>query len=159
MMAAPYFSAFNVTHAFMADMLRRRSGTIVHVGSPASYVAWPSSVAYAAGRTALRGLHEALAADLAGTGVKSCHVVFGRVDSPYSETNENVAARMPGLARVVPTITTEDCARVIGRVVRRPRDTVMYPVHLRVAHGLFRVLPGVTRKLFRKTGYVPPEGP
>ncbi len=86
-------------------------------------------------------------------------MVFGRVDTPYSATNVNVEARMPGLARIVPTITTDDCARVIGRVVRRPRDTVMYPVQLRVAHGLFRVLPGVTRKLFRKTGYAPPDGP
>jgi short-subunit dehydrogenase len=156
MMAAPYFSAFNVTHAFMRDMLARKSGTIVHVGSPASYVAWPSSVGYAAGRGALRGLHEALSADLAGTGVKSCHVVFGRVDSPYFATNVNVEDRMPGLARIVPRVKPDDCARVIARVVRRPRDTTMYPAPLRITYGLFKLFPGVTRRLLRRTGYTPP---
>lgn len=158
MMAAPYFSAFNVTHAFMRGMLARRSGVIVHVGSPASFAAWPSSVGYAAGRGALRGLHEALTADLAGSGVRSCHVIFGRVDSPYFDTNANTADRMPGLARLVPTITPEECARVIARVVRRPKDTTLHPANLRFTYGLFRVIPGVMRRLLRKSGYAPENG-
>ena len=36
MMDAPYFAAFNVTHAFMRGMLEQGRGVFVHVGSPAS---------------------------------------------------------------------------------------------------------------------------
>ena len=42
MMNAPYFAAFNVTHAFMSDMLSRRSGVLIHVNSPVAEMVWPS---------------------------------------------------------------------------------------------------------------------
>ena len=60
MMQAPYFAAFNLTHAFMRDMLNRNSGVIIHVGSPASLCPMPSGAGYNAARWALRGLHESL---------------------------------------------------------------------------------------------------
>src|SRR5215469_1890751 len=65
MVRAPYLAAFNMSHAFMQDMLARRSGILVHVNSPASIFPWPSSVGYTAARWALRGLHESLCQDLA----------------------------------------------------------------------------------------------
>jgi NAD(P)-dependent dehydrogenase (short-subunit alcohol dehydrogenase family) len=96
MMGAPYFAAFNVTHAFMREMLAEGRGVIVHVGSPASICTWPSSTGYAASRWALRGLHESLCDDLRGTGVRSCHVLFGRVSSPYFEHNPDTATQATG---------------------------------------------------------------
>ena len=83
MMNAPYFAAFTITHAFLPGMLERDSGTIISVNSPACIAAWPSSVGYAATRAALKGFHDALSQDLAATGVNACHVIFGRIDSPY----------------------------------------------------------------------------
>src|SRR4029077_15619498 len=44
MAQAPFLAAFNMTHAFMRDMLARRSGIVIHVNSPASIFPWPSSV-------------------------------------------------------------------------------------------------------------------
>ena len=71
MMRAPYFAAFNLTHAFMAAMLERGAGVFIHVGSPVSIFTWPSCTGYAEARWALRGMHEALCDDLHGTGVHS----------------------------------------------------------------------------------------
>ena len=48
MMNAPYFAAFNITHAFMTSMLERGSGTVIHINSPAAYFPWPSTVGYTA---------------------------------------------------------------------------------------------------------------
>jgi len=87
MMEAPYFAAFNVNHAFLRPMIDMKRGVLVHVSSPASLFPWPSSAGYAAARWALRGMHEALCQDLAGTGLSSCHVVFGRVSSEYFANN------------------------------------------------------------------------
>ncbi len=152
MMQAPYLAAFNVTHAFMRDMLARRSGVIIHVNSPAAIFPWPSSVGYAAARWALRGLHEALCQDLAGTGVRSCQVVFGKVSSPYFAHNPGVEEAMPGIARTIRTLTPAECGKLIARVAQRPRRQVLHPFMLRFygwTHSLFPPLP---RWLLRVTG-------
>jgi short-subunit dehydrogenase len=152
MVRAPYLAAFNVTHAFMRDMLARRSGVIVHVNSPASIFPWPSSVGYAAARWALRGLHQSLCQDLAGTGVSSCHVVFGRVDSPYFDHNPGVTQNIPAIARTIRTLSTYECGRVIAEIAERPQPELLYPLALRLYGWSFHVAPGLVRWLLRITG-------
>ena len=152
MIQAPYLAAFNMTHAFMRDMLARRSGVVIHVNSPASIFPWPSSVGYAAARWALRGLHESLCQDLAGTGVTSCHVVFGRVDSAYFEHNPGVAENVPRIARTIRTLSTDECGRVIAELAERPRREVLHPLALRLYGWSFRAAPGLVRWLLRVTG-------
>jgi uncharacterized protein len=152
MVQAPYLAAFNVSHAFMRDMLARRSGIFVHVGSPAAFFPWPSSVGYAASRWALRGLHESLCQDLAGTGVRSCHVVFGRVDSPYFEHNPGVTESIPRIASTIRTLSTDECGRVIADLAARPRRELLYPFMLRLYGWTYRALPALVLWLLRITG-------
>lgn len=153
MMGAPHFAAFNTTHAFMKDMLDRGSGLLIHITSPVSLFPWPSSVGYAAARWAMRGMHEALRADLHGTGVRSCHLVLGEVSSEYFEHNPGAEERIPAIARTIPTLTPEECARIIARLMRRPRAQAVYPFMLRMYYWMSLVFPGAVRTLLRVTGY------
>ncbi len=152
MMGAPYGAAFNVTHAFMADMLAAKQGVIVHVGSPFSMLPWPGAVAYGASRWALRGLHEALCQDLRGTGVHSCHVVFGKVSSAYFENNPGSEDHIPGVGKLIREVSPEECADVIAGVIRRPRAEVQHPPLLRAFYGAARVMPGTVKWLTALTG-------
>jgi NAD(P)-dependent dehydrogenase (short-subunit alcohol dehydrogenase family) len=152
MMQAPYLAAFNITHAFMRDMLARRSGVIIHVNSPASIFPWPSSVGYAAARWALRGLHESLCQDLSGTGVRSCNVVFGRVNSPYYEHNPGAAENMPRIANTIRTLSTDECGRIIARLAERPRRDSLHPFMLRLYGWSYRLAPALVLWLLRLTG-------
>jgi len=127
MVAAPYLAASNLCQAFLPDMLERRAGLLIHVGSPASRIPWPAATSYTAMRWALRGLHEALCQDLVGTGVRSCHVVFGEVSSPYFGAQPDHPQSAAGGRPVVPVVTPERCAEVILRTVRRPRREVVHP--------------------------------
>jgi uncharacterized protein len=147
MMGAPYLAAFNVTHAFMADLLRRGSGHVIHVGSPASRIPWPGATGYIAARWALRGLHEALSQDLRGTGVHSSHVVFGKVSSNYFSTNAQAEERLPWVGRLMRVLSPEDCARVLVGVARRPRREVVVPWMLRAFYAIERAAPGLARWL------------
>ena len=147
MMNAPYQAAYNLTHAFMSSLLQARRGVIVHVGSPASITPWPGATAYAATRWALRGLHEALRQDLAGTGVHSCHVVFGEVSSPYFETNAVPRETLPTLSRWVPAISPEECARVILDTIRRPRAEVIHPRKVWWLVWAARLMPPLGRRV------------
>lgn len=152
MMKAPYFAAFNISRAFMREMLARRSGILIHVGSPACIFPWPSSVGYTAARWALRGLHESLCQDLEGTGVCSCHILFGRVDSPYFEHNPGVAEAMPTIARTVRILSTDECGRLIAQLAENPKRERMHPFALRLYASVHRVAPGLVLWLLRRTG-------
>lgn len=152
MMDAPYHAAFNLTHAFMPALLQRGSGLIVHVNSPASALTWPGATGYAAARWALRGLHEALCQDLAGTKVRSTHVVVGLVRSEYWIHNPDSERHLPAAARIIPPLTPEECAEVILRVVRRPRREVIHPFLLRVFYWAGTIAPPLVRWLGTATG-------
>ena len=152
MIGSPYLAAANASRMFLSEMLDRRSGTLIHVNSPACNMPWPSAVGYTASRFALRGLHETLSQDLAGSWVRTCHVVFGRVDSEYFEHNPGVAERMPGIAATIRTLTVEECANVLADVVARPRTLVVRPLMLRFYYWNNLVAPWLTRWLLRVTG-------
>jgi short-subunit dehydrogenase len=152
MMEAPFLAAFNLCHAFMADMLEARAGTIIHVGSPASRIPWPGATGYISARWALRGLHESLCQDLRGTGLQSCHVVFGEVSSSYFDNNPGVRDSMPRLGRLIPVLTPERCAEIIVRTACRPRRQVVAPTMLRLMYWTAAVAPAPTRWLVARTG-------
>jgi NADP-dependent 3-hydroxy acid dehydrogenase YdfG len=149
---APYRAAWYVTRAFLPAMLAARRGAIVHVGSPASLVTWPSATSYTAARWALRGLHEALRQDLVGTGVTTSHVLFGEVATEYFDVNPDSHDSIPGLGRLAGVIDAERCARIIRRTIERPRAQVLDPPLLAAMQVMNRVSPGLVRLLARRSG-------
>lgn len=149
MMDAPYFAAFNVSHAFLPAMLARDKGVIITINSPAAFISWPSAVGYTAARAALRGFHDALAQDLAGTGVRACHAVFGHVSSPYWEANPGSLDKMPRLAGTLPSLTPKDCAAALTDLARNPRHTLIRPWLLQVYIFADRLFPWLVRRLVR----------
>lgn len=149
---APFRSAYHVTSAFLPGLLAQRAGVIVHVGSPASIVPWPGSTGYAISRWALRGYHEALLQDLHGTGVRSCHVLFGEVTSDYFAANPDSYDHIPTVGSLIPAITPLQAAEVIVRTMHVPRDEVFHPGTLAALRLGQRIAPGTMRTLARVTG-------
>jgi NAD(P)-dependent dehydrogenase (short-subunit alcohol dehydrogenase family) len=72
---------FRLTRAFLPAMLARASGVLVHVGSVAGRQPFPGNAAYGASKYGLRGFHEVLCTELAGTGVRSLLIEPGPVDT------------------------------------------------------------------------------
>ncbi|MEL6181097.1 MAG: SDR family NAD(P)-dependent oxidoreductase, partial [Myxococcota bacterium] len=133
-------------------MLDRDRGLIIHVGSPASIMPWPGATAYICSRWALRGLHEALCMDLAGTGLRSSHVLFGKVSSEYFEANTDSEQHIPTIANIIPVSTPEVCASILQEVIRRPRRDVFYPPMLRAFDLVNHLAPSLVRALVTRTG-------
>jgi NADP-dependent 3-hydroxy acid dehydrogenase YdfG len=151
MMDAPFFAAFLVARAFLPAMLKRGTGQIIHVNSPAAYQPWPHSALYAASRGALRSLHEALRQDLAGSGVLSSHITFGKVSSDYFLSNPGTEERLPRIARTFRTLSPEACAALILRLIDRPSAETMHPPLLAFYLRVWRIWPGLVRWLIRIT--------
>jgi NAD(P)-dependent dehydrogenase (short-subunit alcohol dehydrogenase family) len=110
--------AFAVARAFLPTMRAVGRGIFVSVGSVADHVGFAENAAYAASKYGLRGLHETLAAEYRGSGVRLTLVSPGPTDTdiwaPFDpETREGFPSRAQMLR---PT----DVAEAIAFAASRP---------------------------------------
>jgi len=156
MIALPYLAAFRLCRAFLPGMLSRRSGMILNVNSPAALMPWSGATGYAASRWALRGLTEALRADLHGTAVRVCEVMLGETSSNYFEANPGSYTRMPALAKYLPVLTPEQAAKHIVKAIQQNRSTYTAPFMLAVNLFFLRLLPGLFKTISWKGDFPHP---
>lgn len=71
-----------IVHAFLGDMRERGSGHVLTIGSIADRQVFSENGAYAASKHASRALHEAMRAELRGSGVRVTLISPGPVDTP-----------------------------------------------------------------------------
>jgi uncharacterized protein len=152
MTAVPYLAAACLTASFLPAMLRRREGHIVNMTSPACFLPWAGATAYSVARWAMRGLSEALAADLDGTGVDVSLVAPGKVASEYFEHNPGSEERIPGIARVYRTLAPEEAAKAVIFAIEGRRRLVVRPRLLQLTVWWSRHFPWMVAPLVRMTG-------
>ena len=80
----------------MGEMLARQSEHIVNVTSLGAVTPWPGATSYIASRYAMVGLHEALVADLRGTGVEPTICYFAKVRVRSGSTIPGARSGCPG---------------------------------------------------------------
>ncbi|MGH9090443.1 MAG: SDR family NAD(P)-dependent oxidoreductase [Acidimicrobiales bacterium] len=80
-MTVNYLSPVAITLALLPRMLERRHGTFVNVSSLGGRLGITTEAAYSGSKFALAGWSEAMAADLAGTGVHVKLVLPGAIDT------------------------------------------------------------------------------
>src|SRR5689334_870087 len=85
--AAPLYAALYVTRAFLPQMLDRGSGSIGNVTFIGAFLPWPGATGCTAVRWGMRGLHEAMRADLRDTNLSATLIAASAVDTEYWGTN------------------------------------------------------------------------
>lgn len=80
-MTVNYYSPVAITLALLPRMLERHQGTIVNVSSVGGRLGITTEAAYSGSKFALAGWSEAIAADLAGTGIRVKLVLPGAIDT------------------------------------------------------------------------------
>lgn len=114
---------FLIAHALVPAMVRRGNGHLVTIGSSSDRIAYPGNAAYAAGKYGVRGLHEVIAAELAGTGVRTTLVSPGAVDTEMWDPID--PDRTEGFRKRADMMRAEDVAEaVLFAVTREERVTV-----------------------------------
>ena len=151
MIEVPYLAAFNLTRAFLPNMLARRSGAIACITSPASYVVWPNACAYTAARQALAGFTDALRTEAKGSGISVTLVVLGMVDSRYWEHNPGSREHAPEVNPLIaPVLTPEDAAEAIFAGVEARKRTVVKPAIFRALFLLNALAPRLVASQLRR---------
>ena len=114
-LVAPFF----VLHEFLSEMLARKSGHVVTMGSIADRHVFPENAAYAAAKFGLRAMHEALRADLAGTGVRATLISPAAVNTElWDEFDTGEAQR--GLPTRDRMLDADSVARAVMFAVTQP---------------------------------------
>jgi NADP-dependent 3-hydroxy acid dehydrogenase YdfG len=117
---ANLFGPFRLIRAFLPEMIERRSGHIIGVGSIADRTTFPENAAYAGSKHAFRVLHETLRMELRGTGVRATLVSPGPVNTdlwdPVDPDNR------PGFTARSKMLLPEAVGDAIAWIATRPAE-------------------------------------
>jgi len=144
MIELPYLAAFCVTKAFLPEMMARRSGHIVNITSPASYMAWPNAAGYIAARQALKGFSDGMRQEVTSNGIAVSLVILGTVESSYWEHNPGSRERVP---RGFAPLSTTEAADTIVRAITRNKKYMVRPGLFRLLFAMEAMVPGITSRL------------
>jgi NADP-dependent 3-hydroxy acid dehydrogenase YdfG len=109
---------FLLARLLVPELRRRGSGHLVTIGSIADHVAFPGSSAYAASKFGLRGMHQVIAAELAGSGVRTTLISPGPVDTAIWDTIDPDSK--PGFTKRKDMLQAGDVAAAVLFAVTRP---------------------------------------
>jgi NAD(P)-dependent dehydrogenase (short-subunit alcohol dehydrogenase family) len=122
---------FLLVRAFLPYMLRRGSGHVIDVGSVAGRVPLPGNAAYAASKYGLRGLHEVLAEEIRGTGLRATLVEPAATDTAlWDALDPDSRGDLPSRAEM---LRPEDVARVVLFAATQPPGVEIPLVSVRAA--------------------------
>jgi NAD(P)-dependent dehydrogenase (short-subunit alcohol dehydrogenase family) len=111
-------ASFLLARAFLPAMRAAGEGVFVSIGSVADHTGFPENAAYAASKYGLRGLHETLAAEFHGTGVRLTLVSPGATDTTIWDPF--APERRPGFLPRAAMLRPEDVADAVLFAATRP---------------------------------------
>ena len=140
------FGAIFGARAAVPIFRRQGSGTLINVGSVLSKVGNPFVPSYTISKFGLRGMSEALRAELADEpDIHVCYVLPYAVGTPHFEGGANEVGRKA--YALPPAQSPEKVARAIVRLAGRPRRELHVPAVAALGVALHKVLPNSTEKL------------
>jgi len=111
----------HIDRAVVPLMVRRRRGTVIHIGSIAGRQAYPGGNVYCATKHAARALTDGLRIDLLGSGIRVCSIDPGMVETEFSLVRfHGDAPRAAAVYDRMRPLTGEDIAEVALFVATRP---------------------------------------
>ena len=139
-----------MTRAVLPHMIERKSGHIINMASLAAFIATPTYSIYAATKYGVRGFSNALRREVGILGIKVSSIFPGGVKTEFAK--HLAAKRKTGITTPQALLlSSEDVARTVMLVARRPRRTVIIPWLSRIGVLFEMLFPGLNDWLIEKT--------
>jgi NADP-dependent 3-hydroxy acid dehydrogenase YdfG len=128
MIASNLHGAYYCLQAFLPEMRRRKSGTIVNIVSEAGRRASPKSgVGYVISKFGMAGLTQSINAEENGNGIRACSVFPGDIDTPLLDKRPNPPP--PEARRTM--LQSDDVAQCILLAINLPERAVVEEIVIR----------------------------
>jgi short-subunit dehydrogenase len=148
MIEAPLKAALYVTRAFLPGMLHRGTGAIGNVTFIGAFLPWPGATGCMAVRWGIRGLHEALRADLRGTKLSATLVAASTVETGYWRKNRT---RQPVTPAWISILKPEEVAHATLDALTARKSVLILPAGIRLLRILHHFIPGWVDRLMRES--------
>lgn len=148
MMDTNYFGTIHCIQAVLPQMLERREGTIVNVGSITGIMGFARMSGYCATKFAMIGLTEALRDEVIGRGVRVALVCPGTTETEFFVKAER--GKMPGASRLMLAVKPERVARAICDAAEDGQYRRILPLLARVYMRFKELFPRFAHVLFRR---------
>jgi 3-hydroxy acid dehydrogenase/malonic semialdehyde reductase len=110
-----------VSKAVIPQMIKRKTGHVIHLGSTAGKEVYPKGNVYCASKHAVDALNHAMRIDLNGKGIKVSAIHPGLVETEFSEVRfKGDKARAQQVYKGYNPLQPEDIAEIIVFVLSRP---------------------------------------
>lgn len=122
-----------VSKAVIPQMMERKSGHIINIGSIAGKEVYPNGNVYCASKHAVDALNQAMRLDLNAYGIRVGAIHPGMVETEFSEVRfKGDTERAANVYKGIEALQADDIADIIHFVVSRPyhiniADLVVYP--------------------------------
>lgn len=114
---------FAVARGLLPAMKQAGRGILINIGSIADHTAFPENSAYSASKWGLRGLHEVLAAEYRGTGIRCTLISPGPTDTSVWDPVDPDSR--PGFVPRARMLQPVDVAESVRFVATRPPHVVI----------------------------------
>ncbi|HYZ23169.1 MAG TPA: SDR family oxidoreductase, partial [Rhodopila sp.] len=131
-------------HAALPVFMRQHSGVLINNISFGGWVPAPFAASYSASKFGLRGLSDALRAELQGwPGIHVCDIVPSFIDTPGVQHGANYTGRQ--LKPAPPVYAPERVAQAMIHAATQPRDAITVGAVATLARLGYTVAPRLTR--------------
>jgi len=121
-----------VTRAVVPFLVHNKEGHIINIGSVAGRWAYPKGNVYAATKSAVRMLNEAMRLDLNGTGIRVTEIAPGMAKTEFSLVRLGDYEKADSVYQGLTPLTASDIAEAVVWACSRPKhvniqEIVLYP--------------------------------
>lgn len=142
-----FFGATRCTAAFLPQMLERRSGQIIMMGSVASYIAAYNMGGYTATKHALLGYSRTLMLELLGSGVACTLICPGVARTGFQQHADE--AKYPRISRMSACTPEQVAVATVRAIARRRSGEIVVPATARLFILAFQLFPDLARHVMR----------
>ncbi|PJZ71422.1 hypothetical protein CH373_02675 [Leptospira perolatii] len=153
----PLAASIAMIHTILPSMIKRGSGHILNLTSPAGYIPFAYMTPYVASRHAIVGLSLSLREELLKKGIEVSLICPGQVDTGYFQRNDADVRYFPRIEQIIPTLTVERVADKAIAAIRKNKREVIFPWILWFMLRFYQTLPRFTHLFLKSLGLMSPR--
>lgn len=137
-----------LTKRLLPDMMERKSGHLIYLGSQAGKVATPKASVYAASKHAILGYTNALRMEVASFGIHVTTINPGPIDTPFLDLADETGNYRNSLSKHL--LTVDEVVDAVMKSIKKPVREVNLPWFMGITSKLHALAPTLVEHLGRR---------